>query len=56
MSIKIQENNFLLWNQKVDGVILSHKLHKVVVNSEISPMLKIENDRVANMISENFEA
>lgn len=30
--IKLQESNFMLWNQQVKGVILSYKLHKIVLN------------------------
>lgn len=38
--IKLQESNFLLWNNKWKGVILSNKLHRVIVNSQIPPMFK----------------
>lgn len=56
LSIKLQESNFLLWNQQVDGVILSHKLHEVVVNSYIPPMLKNEQDRIVDVIFEEYES
>lgn len=47
---------FLLCNQQVEGNILSHKLHKVVVNPQISPMFRTENDRIANVVSKNYES
>ncbi|KAI5399274.1 hypothetical protein KIW84_064587 [Lathyrus oleraceus] len=55
LSIKLQEKNFLLWNQQVEGVILSHKLHKMVVNPRIPPMFKSSNDRLENLIYEAYE-
>ncbi|KAI5387765.1 hypothetical protein KIW84_073748 [Lathyrus oleraceus] len=53
LSIKLQEKNFLLWNQQVEEVILSHKLHKMAVNPHIPPMFKSESDR--NIVSEAYE-
>lgn len=44
LSIKLQENNFMLSNQQVEGAILSHKLHRIVENPQIPPMFKTEND------------
>ena len=55
LSIKLQEKNLLLWNQQVEGVILSHKLHRMVVNPRIQPILKSKNDRLENCISEAYE-
>lgn len=34
LSIKHQESNFLVWNQQIEGVILSKKFHKYVVNPQ----------------------
>src|SRR3954468_19974016 len=56
LSIKLQETNFILWNQQVEGVILSHKLHKFVVNPQIPPMYKTDEDRIGNTISAEYEA
>lgn len=53
---KLQENNFLLWNQQVRLVILSHKLHKIMVNPQIPPMLLSNSDRIVNIVSEKYEA
>lgn len=53
--IKLQEKNFLLWNQQVEGVIISHKLHKMVVNPRIPPIFKSENDRPKNLVYEAYE-
>lgn len=55
LSIKLQEKNFLLWNKQVEGVILSHKLHKVVVNPHIPVMFKIDRDRFSNIVSKEYE-
>lgn len=54
--IKLQENNFLLWNQQVEGVILSHKLHKIVGNLHVASMFKTDTDRLANIVYEEYEA
>lgn len=50
LSIKLQETNFLIYNQQVEGVNLSHKLHTVLVNPHIPPMFKIENNWLENTI------
>lgn len=56
LSIKLQENNFLFWNQQVDGVILSHKLHKIWINSKISSMFKTDNERLINIVLKEYES
>ena len=56
LSIKLQENNFLLWNQQVEGIILSHKLHKFVVNPQIPPIFDSEENRIANKVSAVYES
>ncbi|KAI5447498.1 hypothetical protein KIW84_015087 [Lathyrus oleraceus] len=56
LSIKLQENNFLLWNQQVECVILSHKLHKVEVNPHIPSMFKIVSERLLNIVCEEYES
>jgi hypothetical protein len=33
--IKLNEKNFLLWRQQVNGVIIAHDLHRFVVNPQI---------------------
>lgn len=43
-----------MWNQGVDGVILSNKLHKFVFNPKIPPMY--ENDRSPNIMFEGYES
>lgn len=56
LSIKLQENNFLLWNQQVEEVIFSHKLHKVIVNPQFPPMFKSVSERLSNIVSKDYEA
>ena len=40
LSSKLQENNYMLWNQQVEGVILTQRLYKVVVNPRIPVKFK----------------
>lgn len=56
LSIKLQDNNFLLCTQQVEGVIISHKLHKIVVNPQIPSMFKTKLDQILNLIYEEYEA
>lgn len=56
LSIKLQENNFLLWNQQVECAILSHKLHKVEVNPHIPSMFKTVSERLLNIVCEEYES
>ncbi|WJX88788.1 hypothetical protein P8452_70836 [Trifolium repens] len=55
LSIKLDEKNFLLWNQQVEGVIISHKLHRFVVNPQIPPMYNSESDRELDIVSEAYD-
>lgn len=38
------------------GVILSHELHKIVVNPQIPLMFKNDNERISNVVYEEYEA
>lgn len=42
-------------NKKVKGIILTYKLHKVEINPHISFMFKTNNDRITNIVSEEYE-
>lgn len=33
--IKLQENDYLMWNQLVEEVIITQKMHKLVINPQI---------------------
>ncbi|KAK2402858.1 hypothetical protein QL285_052344 [Trifolium repens] len=55
LSIKLDDKNFLLWNQQVEGVILSHKLHRFVVNPQIPAKYASESDRELDQISEAYD-
>lgn len=47
LSIKLQDNNnYLIWNQQVKGVILTQRVYKIVVTSQIPPKLNFEQDRI----------
>lgn len=45
LSIKLDDQNFLLWNQQVEAVITAHKLHQFVVNPLIPLKYALETDR-----------
>jgi hypothetical protein len=47
--------NFLLWNQQVKGVIISHKLHRFVVNPQIPAKCNSESDRELDIVSEAYD-
>lgn len=47
--------NFLLWTQQVEGVITSPKLHRFVVNPEISMKYDLETDREIDVVSEAYD-
>lgn len=49
LSIKLQENNFVLWNQQVEHVVLSHNLHKIVGNPQIPSVFKTNIERLSNI-------
>ncbi|PNX63257.1 retrovirus-related Pol polyprotein from transposon TNT 1-94, partial [Trifolium pratense] len=55
LSIKLDDKNFLLWNQQVEGVILSNKLHRFVVNPEIPAKYNSESDRELDIVSEAYD-
>jgi histone deacetylase 1/2 len=55
LSIKLNEKNFLLWNQQVEGVIISHKLHRFVVNPQIPAKYASKSDRDLDLISEAYD-
>jgi hypothetical protein len=45
LSIKLDDKNLLLWHQQVEGVIISHKLHRFVVNPQIPAKYDSEANR-----------
>ncbi|KAK2414066.1 hypothetical protein QL285_036702 [Trifolium repens] len=55
LSIKLDDKNFLLWNQQVEGVIISHKLHRFVVNPTIPAKYDSESDREQDKVSEAYD-
>lgn len=55
LSLKLDEKNYLLWNQQVEGVIITDKLHRFVVNPIIPMKYDTETDRVLNLVSEAYE-
>ncbi|KAI5437651.1 hypothetical protein KIW84_023679 [Lathyrus oleraceus] len=55
LSIKLQENNYLLSNQQVEGVILGQKAHKVVMNPRIPVKFKTPQDQLEGKISDVYE-
>lgn len=37
VTLKFDENNFLLWKQQFEGIIFTHKFHCLLVNPTIPP-------------------
>jgi histone deacetylase 1/2 len=53
LTIKLDEQNVLLWSQQVNGVITAHNLHRFVVNPEIP----LQFDSIENhMLGQNSDA
>ncbi|PNX84646.1 retrovirus-related Pol polyprotein from transposon TNT 1-94, partial [Trifolium pratense] len=46
LTIKLDEKNFLLWSQQVNGVITAHNLHRFIVNPEIPLQFASVADRL----------
>jgi histone deacetylase 1/2 len=55
LSIKLDDKNFLLWHQQVEGVIISHKLHRFVVNPQIPAKYDSEANRELDIVSEAYD-
>lgn len=55
LSIKLDDNNFLLWSQQVKGVIVAHKLHRYVVSPQIPPHYASEADCVLDVCTGEYE-
>lgn len=53
--IKFQEYSYLLWNQQVESVILTQRVHKIVVNPCITMKFKTIQDQVEGKISDEYE-
>ncbi|GAU43936.1 hypothetical protein TSUD_135840 [Trifolium subterraneum] len=55
LTIKLDEKNFLLWIQQVNGVITVHNLHWFVVNPEILLQYATVADRLDGKNSEEYK-
>jgi histone deacetylase 1/2 len=55
LTIKLDENNFLLWSQQVNGVITAHNLHRFVVNPQIPLQFASTEDRVSGKNSDEYQ-
>jgi histone deacetylase 1/2 len=55
LTIKLDENNFLLWSQQVNGVITAHNLHRFVVNPEIPLQYANVTDRLDGKNSDEYQ-
>lgn len=55
LSIKLDEKNFLLWNQQVQVVITAHKLHRFLVNPIISILYKTEANHALDLVSDAYQ-
>ncbi|MCH81099.1 retrovirus-related Pol polyprotein from transposon TNT 1-94, partial [Trifolium medium] len=55
LTIKLDEKNYLLWNQQVNGVITAHDLHRFIVNPQIPIQFASIEDRIAEKSSEEYK-
>jgi histone deacetylase 1/2 len=55
LTIKLDEKNYLLWNQQVNGVITAHDLHRFVVNPQIPIQFASVEDRIENKSSDEYK-
>lgn len=55
LSIKLDDQNLLLWKQQVEAVIIAHKLHRYVVNPMIPPQFTSESNRALGIESEAYQ-
>jgi histone deacetylase 1/2 len=55
LTIKLDENNFLLWSQQVNGVITAHNLHRFVVKPQISLQFATAEDRAIGKNSDEYQ-
>lgn len=55
LSIKLDDQNYLLWKQQVEAVIIAHKLHRCVVNPVIPPPFTSESNRTLGILLEAYQ-
>ncbi|KAK2449415.1 hypothetical protein QL285_008613 [Trifolium repens] len=54
LTIKLDEKNFLLWNQQVEGVITAHDLHRFILNPQIPLQYASVEDRIDGKSTEEY--
>lgn len=45
VTLKLNENDFRSWKQQIEGIILTHKLHRFLVDPDIPPRYLMDEDR-----------
>lgn len=55
LTIKLDEKNFLLWSQQVNGVITAHNLHRFVVNPQIPLQFASIEDCALGINSDEYQ-
>ncbi|PNX91021.1 retrovirus-related Pol polyprotein from transposon TNT 1-94, partial [Trifolium pratense] len=55
LTIKLDDKNFLLWSQQVNGVITAHNLHRFVVNPQIPLQFATVADRLDGKNSDEYQ-
>ena len=45
ITLKLNENNFRSWKQQVEGIIRTHKLHRLLMSPIVPPRYLTEADR-----------
>jgi hypothetical protein len=54
LTIKLDEKNYLLWQQQVNGVITAHNLHRFILDSKIPLKFNSDADRLSDTISDEY--
>jgi hypothetical protein len=55
LTIKLDEQKFLLWSQQVNGIIIAHNLHRFVVNPRIPLQFESMEDRAQGKNSAAYQ-
>nr|KYP58987.1 hypothetical protein KK1_014412 [Cajanus cajan] len=55
LSIKLDDSNFLLWNQQVEAIIITYKLHQFVVNPLIPTKFASDVNHDLDHVSDAYQ-
>lgn len=52
--MRLDDTNFLVWQQQIEAFIKGHRLHRFVVSPEISMRFLSEKDRDEGKVNEEY--